>query len=312
MRVIIACMVFCLSSALVFGGDPVFVAEPPSAKNLRPYKLTLLGKVINIDLDSPMVQVERFPNGHFQRITVSRSGVVYELEFYPTQERLEEVLSMVKQFKLINGQLILDGPVITYSPEGFELTHYTWVAGKLDGVQTIFNNRQVVVEKRGYAAGYPVGIWSLFYPNGQFAAVIEFPNSIAEWMVTEVKGSESKASEKKRDPHRKLDAIPYHHPVATSAKWYDERGHKQKEIFYRVYKQDESFVIEPTGESLSYNAEGDIVRTVNKPHGTGLESRNKISLGNLYKTDILWFNDSVFKVVENRFPVTSPLDSSSK
>jgi hypothetical protein len=270
---------------------PLFAANlhNQTNANLRynDLKIKVLDDVISTDLDSPGVEIKKFPNGRLKQLNIHLINAVIVLHFHPVATGPEKV-SLYQNFRVFNGLLMLDGPSKTLDIAGRLITESNWSQGKLHGAQNIYDSSGILREERHYDHGFPVKTWSLYYDNAKKASSIEFPSNLDEWLTTE----EGDASNSNNDS---IYSMVYSKSVPAKEVWYNMQGSIRKEIFYTLTKEGDGFDVDYTGKVLNYDDMGNVVRSVELTHGAGFENRVYDSLGLTYHDKTTWFSNQPFK-----------------
>lgn len=280
----------CLFSLFVaFGFVTLFATETPGHSS--ELEIRYRDVALWVDLHSPGTQVQRRADGTIENIAFERFSKSYQIAFFERQR-----VSVVKEYGYVDGKLVLDGACYSFNESGKTLTEAHWLGGKLHGKQLIFNDEGRVIEERLYDHGFPVGAWTWYYGDGTRAAVVQFPDDITVWQGTE---------EKRR--HESYDAsqmasMAFHKGVVAVEVWYGIDGAKHREKRYRVYKDNDAFVVADTGDSILFDGQGNPVRKVSTCHGISCVEESLNDKGVAFKKTTWSTPEGAVEVKSGRVP----------
>ncbi|SCA62617.1 hypothetical protein SCG7109_AB_00660 [Chlamydiales bacterium SCGC AG-110-M15] len=251
-----------------------------------------LGKKVNVNLESPGVTVEKYPDGRVRHMTVPFINSVWEIDFYPRKSSFEkrERVALIKRFRLFDNYYLLDGKTQRIGEVGELLSESSWVEGLLHGKQMVYHHLDVLAEEQHFDRGFPVGEWKRYYKNGKLASEISFPKMREDWDKTEVPAASLNGV-------KSVYSMAYQHAIPTKAVWYDQEGFKEKEVFYKLYKERKRYVVARTGVYQNYNDDKELIKYVDFSMGNGLGISNEIfdNLGRREEVFETWYEGQRFK-----------------
>jgi hypothetical protein len=288
-----------LSSSLELSASDRFAQTTANPDN-NILQIRLRDNWFEINLATPGIKIERYPNGTLREIFVQMVNVSYYIQFYPIKPYTTERIASIKRYQSFSEgsreRLLLHGKTESYDESSRLISEVFWEGGVLNGPYRIYNQDYQLVEERFYAGGFPVNTWTLYYPNGMKAREIYFPDSVMQWEDSRLEGPQPSAGQ--------IYSAHYYHPTLAKEVFYSMGGRKQKERSLQLVQYGKSYQILPTSDERIYNFEGQIV-TQKQSFSFYDKSRTALpALGETYLQEKFWINDRLYK--EAHYEVPSP------
>ena len=224
--------------------------------NLHLHHITL-----EVNLDSPKIQIEKFSNGQFKSLLFFKGNSVFKVYFYKNEYVTKEQISYIQEFKKFNQHFLLDGSTFSYSKQGKLLTQTEWKEGKLHGIDYTYNEAGQLIEEKRFYRNHPIDKWKLYYPNGVVAKTISFPSDYLIWNKTLTFNHQKVNARQLFNSKKKtLYNLPTQRTITATEIWFNNKGVKQLEKFYKLYKKSNRFYIKHSQNAVFFTAEGNPIQ----------------------------------------------------
>ncbi|MCB1135545.1 MAG: hypothetical protein KDK78_04680 [Chlamydiia bacterium] len=285
-RWVVNCVLIPLAASCFLGAS----LHPNTSMDPKTKILTLKipDDIIQVNLDSPGVEVYYFPDHTLRRVVYYQLNKQIDIRFHHTGVPAMERVAQIKRFSIVDENFYLDGASQTFDLDGHLITESNWIQGLMDGAQRVLNKEQIVRDLRYYERGFPVGRWEQRYADGTLASEINFPASYSDWMALrgttpELTGRASLA-----------DHVPPKRET-TLGVWYNQSGIKQAECEYFVSCDGSKAIIARSGNARIFDHDGQVVRETKLVNGTGWELRQLEAEEGRYEEKTVWINGEVIQ-----------------
>ena len=241
--------------------------------------------VLKINVNSPGIKLEKYPDGTLKHISLFQIGMQYEIDFHYGMQNKKERIAKVLRFGIFNGVFLLHGQTFTFHENGEMLTEINWEQGQLNGTYRIFNEYGILIEEKLFEKGIPVGTWKHYYPDGTLAIEQKLPTNYKDWENTS-------------------------EPILATQTWFDEKGNKQRHLELEAQIQHGNLSLKPNGKDTIYTTQQHVSLQTYPKNKTWVQKNSKSQKVN--KSTVSYFIDQKkFKTIQepiqnNLIPILAP------